>query len=410
MWKRKVQSLAFKAQHQDTSSIADDRLRMAADRFFDFSRNLKLLDQRIRIHYSDMLRTAKSRSLVLESLRAVSLNSPLQQIVGESAAAAAPASWMTSNDQHDIAENDENHQHGISNDDSTITSSYAAAFDAQQVMTHLQTYQREIVSYAGEWEKTVTTRVSAELKHHMALYRAWEKYHGKVQSLKLTLQRRKQQRNPSLEDKLAWNESKLRNAKREYRRNLIAVTLLTEEVTDRSWKELVPLLLRMIDFDVSTTKDAKEVAMGLLDVREEMVQLSRRYEMEFETLHKGRLRIIREEDAIDFVDPEDLQDLESSIANSFEKELINRVTRNGTPTCSDKDSHSTAEEKPHDEKVADERPIEVAANVVEDDGEDDDSCTGVPNYPKSIYLVPGVGTALADDETTLTGVPDLASC
>ena len=51
----------------------------------------------------------------------------------------------------------------------------------------------------------------------------------------------------------------------------------------------------------------------------------------------------------------------------------------------------------------------MSVDCEEDDDESEDS-TGRLRYPRSIYLVTGDEGAIVDDETTLTGVPDLASC
>lgn len=359
-----------------TSGIADDRLRVAANRFYEFRVKLKHLDSMLRAHLNDLKRAAASRASVIHALAKVSQESPILELVGSSS---------TNNDS---------------------TTSYATtALRDQQTSVQLDRYEREIVSYVTEWEKTVSTRVATELKHIANLHNKWTKYHQKVEQLKASAQKKK---HPSsdLEDKITWNESKLRTAKKEYRRNLIAVTLLTEEVTDRGWKDLIPLMIRLIDYDVHATKTAAGLLAQLNHVREEMVELGRRYEMDFEAIRSGRLRVLLEEDATDFVDPSDLQDLESTIA-SIEGRGSNKRTPTRapyTPPCSDMDEASQDGEKREEicgEK--EEQQKEIA------DAFDETSCA-VPDYPSSIYLVDQEGgTSPVDDETTLTGVQDLVS-
>ena len=390
MWKTKLLFSSRKAP--STTGIADDRLRVAAERFNEFRAKLKYLDTILRRHLQDLSRTAASRALVVQALSDVSRNSPIYGLVG-----------------------------GGTED----ASSYAAlqAKAGHEASAQLERYENEIVKYVSEWETTTTTRVATELKHIQNLYRTMERYRQTVNNLKVAEQKKKKVK-PSDLEKISWNESKLRTAVKEYRRNLIAVTLLTEEVTERGWKDMVPLMTRMIDLDIHSTSNATiaEVVEQLSDVRQEIVELGQRFEMDFEAIRIGRLRVLLEEDAIDFVDPGELRSIEESTVVG---PVRSTGTTNPTGSSNSNESSSQAGEEEREEAndaVLVQPPIEeakekqlsefpAAANGTPELEEEDEESVSGPNYPKSIYMTSGRGVTsnFNDDETTLTGDPDMVS-
>lgn len=379
-----------------TFNIADDRLKMAVDRFYECSKGLKELDASVITHYKNLVKTFHSRTQLLESLDNMAQGTPLEEIVKARNAAC-----------------------------------YSTALEVQQVETLLEKFQREVVEYVGEWEKTVSSRVGAELKHLQGLNQSYERYRLKVDGLHNSLENAKKkartrpQTISQLEEKLVWNESKLRNAKREYRRNLIAVTLLTEEVTDRAWKELVPLLLRLMDLDVKSSQTASEMAGTVTNLRNEMVQLAKANEMDYESLHKGRLRILREEDAMDFVNPQQLQELEASIDQStifLEDNNVNAgLSLPSTPAgIGTQERLQEIIPKTKEEIAGSHDRLNVEVTLQEphdDDGEEkkfdleDQSLdtSGFLKYPRYIDVTVGGADCKMDDETTLTGTPDMVS-
>jgi len=436
-------SSSRRQQKPSTIGIADDRLRIAADRFYEFRSKLHNLDDVLKIHLQDLKNAASSRMKVMEAMESVSRDTPLYEYVG---------STGMSQSQHTTNSNKD----PVSNGDDVIMT-YTSALQPQQdpTLQNLERFETEIVAYVDEWETTVSTRVATELKHIQNLHKTWDKYHQKVESLKVSSSKKTPGKKKSdLEEKISWNESKLRTAKKEYRRNLIAVTLFTEEVTDRGWKDLIPLMIRMIDYDSRSRQNASLIVSSLSKVREEMVELGNRYELDYETIRTGRLRVLLEEDAVDFVDPGDLQDIESTIAGgSIQGGTRTTYFHNGSTIREGSRSpigpphHSSSGVgvggNPPGPPKNSSSPITENGSSKEDDGdlggnvlpsqyqqqnkptaaknqegedlegdafEDSSAC---PNYPTSIYLVGpedgGKGTRIADDETTLTGVPDMVS-
>jgi hypothetical protein len=432
-------------QKPSTNGIADDRLRIAADRFYEFRSKLQSLDEILKIHLQDLKKVAKSRSQLMETLASVSRDTPLYECVG------AGSTISNSNSNHSDKDPISS---SADNKIMTYTSALQQHQDGHFSQPQLERFESEIVSYVDEWETTVSTRVATELKHIQNLHKTWDKYHQKVESLKASaLKKTPGKKKSDLEEKISWNESKLRTAKKEYRRNLMAVTLFTEEVTDRGWKDLIPVMIRMIDYDNRSRQHASLIISSLSKVRDEMVELGNRYELDYETIRTGRLRVLLEEDAVDFVDPGDLQDLESTIAGGsiqggtrttyFNNSTsmrdgsrsplppshhhVSRVqsTPPGPPKNNSSPMTENGSEDEHDDEEDDlggkvlpsqyqqqqqGNKLNTTQEHEQDAFEDSSAC---PNYPTSIYLCPeddgGKGTGIADDETTLTGVPDMVS-
>lgn len=443
--------------------IHDDRLRGAAERFYQFRGKLVYLDKVLRRHLNDLCSTMASRALVAQALGSVSENSPLYSLVG----ATGNEGVNADKDHMKIAwDNDypveigadvtiDSNWIGQSNSDgfAEVSScpSYAAlqAKAGHEASSHLERYENEVAKYVTEWEKTVSTRVATEIKHIQTLYKTMEKYNDKVRRLAESIEQQKKKnvskkKRADLESKKGRNEQKLRVARTEYRRNLIAGTLLTEEVALRGFKDLIPLMTRLIDLDIHSVTNTTTMDVGdqLAQVRRRMLELAKRYEMDFDAIRTGRLRVLLEEDAAAFCDPAELQSVEENTV------VGNRHRRNHThssfqsPATSNTSSSASSSREgpvvtPEQRKnivsatrkrtrgrlpcpppsLGEER-MEIhnkKMNKISEDNDnmdcddDDDSYQG-PNYPKSIYISDKQdGRPFIDDETTLTGQPDLVS-
>jgi hypothetical protein len=171
-----------------------------------------------------------------------------------------------------------------------------------------------MVVYADEWEQSVSTRVFTEIKHVIKLQNEWARCVAKLEHLKVTFAKKKHQSAADL-TKMKRNEAKLRTARKEYRRNLICVTLLTEEVTDRGWKDLVPLMMKMLQFDLTIAEKAVGIKEKLESLHKEMRNVAVDYYMKEEDIPEGRLKCLQEEEALDFMSPTDLEgiDLEPTV-------------------------------------------------------------------------------------------------
>ena len=410
----KSRSMGASLTTSSLRNIADDRLRLAARRFKVFRAKLKQLRNMLREHHSNLVRSEASRKKVVQALIDVSEDSPIFDLTG-----------------------------GLPDDLSHSISFALVHTDfGNETSTRLQEYQDEMIRYVTNWESTVTTRIATELRHVDKLYKDFVRYHNKVEALKASAEKKKNVKDSDLE-KISRNESKLRTARKEYRRNLVNITLLTEEVTDRGWKDLLPLMVKMIDYDIKTSNKTRELMNKLVEVRKEMEAVGERFEMDKGEIQNGRLRVLLEEEAMEFVKPEHMQDIESiqpsitTYVYTYGPDGLLPSERDKTPptTGSENDSLYTEGQKDGDLASPSVAQLNPDAAAPQDSSPYDDRrkpgnrtrafsapdmaeeveairTPSTPNYPSSIYLkLDGVATNLPyDDETTLTDYLGVASC
>lgn len=404
------------------ANIENNRLQQAADRFDIFKAKLKQLRNALRAHHTDLVRSEASRSKLVQALCEVghdSSDSPMLNLVcgGED--------------------------------------SYVAVHEEcnRDMSARLKEYQVELISYIANWEGTVTTRIATELRHVDSLFKTFVRYNNKVESLKAAADKKKTVKDSDLA-KINRNESKLRTARKEYRRNLVSTTLLIEEISDRGWKDLLPLMIRVITFDIEASTAVADRMRRLAAVRREMEELAERFEMDENAIRFGRIETLLENDAMDFVSPEHMQDIDSiqaSVASYVPpaQRLRSKVRAStskppseaevdvfeDSPSDSDNDSACPIDEKSanlarvHPDVECSSKGIELNASAIDKATpeslpapdkktlysvkkpsapleEELDDQGSIINYPTSIYLkVDGKMLHLDDDETTLTPYP-----
>lgn len=133
-------------------------------------------------------------------------------------------------------------------------------------------FQKKVIDYVTEWDSVVSTRVDAGIKKSVALRRDLDHYDSKVDHLKHS-------KIPD-EDKLGRNADKHTHASDAYETFVVDMCILLEEVTDRSWKDFIPLLARMATWDKKTT-DEETVCLAQMDeVVEKLAAVAATYNME----------------------------------------------------------------------------------------------------------------------------------
>jgi len=123
---------------------------------------------------------------------------------------------------------------------------------------YAQRFKEHVLKYAAEWEATITIRVTAGLKeldeHRLDL----EYYTRKFEALHVSANKFRAGGKTvpiATADKLKRNEMKLLHAKQNYEAYSSSFALLISEVTERCWKDLHPLLVKLIQFDSALAAD-----------------------------------------------------------------------------------------------------------------------------------------------------------
>ena len=138
-------------------------------------------------------------------------------------------------------------------------------------------YAQFVIDYAVEWEKVVIDRVSKALKKQEQIQREVDHYQTKVESLRQTANQtmaKGKQVDPKSAERLTRNEEKLIKIKQAHNKFTSDLCLLIEEITDRSWRDLHPLLVKIAQFDVTLSADESKSMATLNSVVSELKRLA----------------------------------------------------------------------------------------------------------------------------------------
>lgn len=138
-------------------------------------------------------------------------------------------------------------------------------------------YQQFVLDYATEWEKVVRTRIDAGIKKAEELRIELDHYQKKYEALRLTANQNmaKGKTVPSgHQEKLTRNEEKLMASKQGYNKVATDLCILMEEVTERSWRDLHPLLVKVAQFDMTLANDEAKALAPLQQVVASLKQVA----------------------------------------------------------------------------------------------------------------------------------------
>lgn len=312
----------------NTSNIADDRLKAAAERFFVFKTQLKQLAAALLENHKQDKQTRLARLKLLHALSALSVESPIAGLVGAPVVADAASSTKDgikheSLDDGIVGENAkgeeaENNVPTEKSEDeqsdtaaSVVTSYHALQANFVEQLENLVQCQEEMLEYVKHWDQVVTSRVCAELRYVKKLQSNWLSYEMKVESLKASVAKKQIKNKPVDKDlsKVARNETKLRRTRKEYNNNVIRNTVLIEEITLRAFRDLIPLLMKLLEYDAEVAKQTTSLVDPLKKLKGEIQSVCSRFDMTDDVILSGRLQQLLEEDAIDFARPEDIEDI-----------------------------------------------------------------------------------------------------
>jgi len=117
-----------------------------------------------------------------------------------------------------------------------------------------ETFTSFIVEFANQWERDVVGSVTKSLEQSEDLRREVDHYQAKVQSLqneRPSLFGKSKEPDPKDVEKLARNKGKLADARALYESHVQELCSVIEEVTDRAWKNMVPILAKLGQSDQS---------------------------------------------------------------------------------------------------------------------------------------------------------------
>ena len=162
---------------------------------------------------------------------------------------------------------------------SNTVCSYASVHDdlAAKAKSYSQKYQQFVLEYAIEWEKVIRTRIDAGIKKAEELRIELDHYQKKTEALRLQANQAMAKGKPvssNTQEKLSRNEEKLIASKQGYNRVATDLCILMEEVTERSWRDLHPLLIKCAQFDMTLASDEAKVLAELNGVVASLKQVA----------------------------------------------------------------------------------------------------------------------------------------
>jgi hypothetical protein len=151
---------------------------------------------------------------------------------------------------------------------SNTVCSYASVHDTLSAKTksYATKFKQFVLDYAVEWDKVVRTRVEGGLKKAEELRRELDHYQKKVEALRLTTNQAMAKGKsvaPATAERLGRNEEKLISSKQGYNKIATDLCILMEEVTERAWRDLHPLLIKCAQFDMTMSGDESNILSGL---------------------------------------------------------------------------------------------------------------------------------------------------
>lgn len=154
---------------------------------------------------------------------------------------------------------------------SNTVCSYASVHDevSAKAKSYAGKYQQFVLEYATEWEKIIRTRIDNGLKKAEEMRKELDHYQKKTESLRLAANQAMAKGKSvasSQQEKLTRNEEKLIASKQNYNRVATDLCILMEEVTERSWRDLHPLLVKCAQFDMTLANDESKALSNLNQV------------------------------------------------------------------------------------------------------------------------------------------------
>jgi len=160
--------------------------------------------------------------------------------------------------------------------------SYASVHQsmANRNKMYIDRYKQFVVDYAVEWEKVVVTRISNDLKTSEKFRIDLDHYQTKVESLRKSVNSTMAKGklvDPKKSEQLKRNEDKLTRSRAEYEDFASQLCVLIEEVTERAWKDLHPLLIKMAQFDATLSSDEAKLFADLNTVTNSLKNIAQQH-------------------------------------------------------------------------------------------------------------------------------------
>jgi hypothetical protein len=154
---------------------------------------------------------------------------------------------------------------------SNTVCSYASVHEefAAKSKSYATKYHQFVIEYAEEWSKVIRTRIDNGIKKAEELRIELDHYQKKTEALRLSANQAMAKGKPvssAVQERLTRNEEKLIASKQNYNQVATDLCILLDEVTQRSWRDVHPLLVKCAQFDMTLANDQANALSNLNQV------------------------------------------------------------------------------------------------------------------------------------------------
>lgn len=145
-----------------------------------------------------------------------------------------------------------------------IDNSFASVHQTSYKLSgmYMNQYYEQAIQYVQDWLKVISDRVNSRLMEFESHQEKLSHYRGKVEKLNAEAEKQAKHNktlSPKRADKLERNMLKLNGAREAHDSYGESLYLFMDEVTERAWKDMYPLLLRTFEFDRNYSRDQAKV-------------------------------------------------------------------------------------------------------------------------------------------------------
>jgi len=239
--RRVIEKFAEKSGFCNVITRTDD-LRKATDNFHALQGNIHKLILCLKDHQKSMNSVRSSRLRIAQQLQTLAEGTPISGCVNS-------------------GKIEQDSQSGSRKSYVTI----ADALDQRSTVL-IDKFRLYVIDYTVEWKKILKNRVTQSLAAFEKTRLEYDHYQRKMSSMRKTvtaLEKKGKPIDPALNQKIFRNEEKLEETKANYFMSHRKTVLFLKEVTERSWKDLHPLFVKLAQFDCTFAKDQATISSDL---------------------------------------------------------------------------------------------------------------------------------------------------
>eukprot|EP00934_Nitzschia_sp_Nitz4_P002527 Nitzschia sp. Nitz4//scaffold77_size91520//988//3402//NITZ4_004875-RA/size91520-processed-gene-0.19-mRNA-1//1//CDS//3329557946//2517//frame0 len=270
-----------RAQASQTGN--EDELTQLTKSYKEFTKQLEVLIKALKAHYKAQQVVSSSSVNVIHEVAKLAEGTPFFEAVGQPREGGNAASEEEADDLDQSLRQDRGDNATLEADETTDiptnsanNRSYLAihlSFASKTRRQRQNVYAKNVLDYVVNWERIITARISADLKKAEQLRVELVHYQGKVETLRQSVENimnKGKTPKDELKEKLDRNTEKLAQTRDAHETFVTDLSILMDEVVNRNHRDLQPLLVEMLQYDI---KFSIEQARSFKDMREVLTDI-----------------------------------------------------------------------------------------------------------------------------------------